>query len=213
MPAPRTTTAAQPTLFPHANGAPLDWPARIANYGKVMQREPFLTFAGEPRPWLYGVWLQNDYRVRSGYYGGYPGDYLKRIAALFPDRRRTLHLFSGKVNVEQLSGDTCDINPALQPTFVDNAETLERVPLEQYDLVLADPPYGPADAAKYGTPMPVAGRVMRALERLPADAYVVWLDERVPRSSKAAFAHDGIIGLSTSAGHRFRVVSVFRRLG
>ena len=38
------------------------------------------------------------------------------------------------------------------------------------------------------------------------------LDERVPRYSKAAFVHEGIIGLSTSAGHRFRVVSIFRRI-
>jgi hypothetical protein len=53
---------------------------------------------------------------------------------------------------------------------------------------------------------------MTALEGLRSGAHVVWLEERVPLSSKAAFVHEGIIGLSTSAGHRFRVLTVFRRI-
>jgi hypothetical protein len=107
-----------------------------------------------------------------------------------------------------------DLNPRreLSPTWCTNAETCDGVPLEAYDLAVCDPPYTPADAEKYNTPMPVAGRVMRALERLPVGARVVWLDERTPRSRKVAFAHEGVIGLSTSAGHRFRVISLFRRI-
>jgi hypothetical protein len=85
------------------------------------------------------------------------------------------------------------------------------VSLASYDLAVCDPPYAEADALKYGVKMVVPSRVMTALERLPLGAYVVWLDERVPRYSKAAFVHEGIIGLSTSAGHRFRVISIFRR--
>jgi hypothetical protein len=206
-----TTFDATPTPPPAPAGC-LPWPARIAHYRKVTGREPFLTYAGSPRPWLYGVWLQNDYAVRSGYYGGYPGDYLKRICALFPDKRRVLHVFSGKVDLAVLPGDTLDLSPSTTPTFCVDAQTMPGVPLGEYDLALADPPYTPADAAKYGTPMPVAGRVMRALEGLPVGAHVVWLDERVPRSSKAAFEHQGVVGLSTSAGHRFRVVSIFCRV-
>jgi hypothetical protein len=83
--------------------------------------------------------------------------------------------------------------------------------LGEYDLVLADPPYTSADAAEYGTPMVVPGRVMKALAGLPVGARVVWLDERVPTYSRDAWVHEGIIGLSTSAGHRFRVISIFRR--
>lgn len=150
--------------------------------------------------------------MRSGYYGGYPGDYLKRIRALFPDARRVLHVFSGMVDLTIMPGDTLDLRPELKPTFCTSAETMQGVPLDEYDLVVADPPYSAPDAAKYHTPMPVAGRVMRALEGLPVGARVVWLDERVPRSSKTAFAHEGIIGLSTSAGHRFRVTSIFLRV-
>jgi hypothetical protein len=191
----------------------LTWPERIENYRAVLNREPYLTFTGDPpRPWLFGVWLQNDYAVRSGYYGGYPGDYPKRIRALFPDKRRILHVFAGKVDLSIMPGDTLDLRADLAPTFCTDAQTMQGVPLDQYDLAVCDPPYTPADAVKYDTPMPVAGRVMRALEGLRSGAHVVWLDERVPRSSKAAFVHEGIVGLSTSAGHRFRVVSIFRRV-
>ncbi|HME21388.1 MAG TPA: hypothetical protein VKI44_08570 [Acetobacteraceae bacterium] len=189
----------------------LTWPQRITAYEKKTGRPAFLTFTDGLRPWLYGVWLQNDYAVRSGYYGGYPGDYLKRIAALFPDKRRVLHVFSGMVDTSILPGDTLDVRAELKPTYCVNAETCAGVPLDRYDLAVCDPPYSENDAVQYGTSLPVAGRVMRALEGLPAGAHVVWLDERTPRSRKVAFAHEGIIGLSTSAGHRFRVVNVFRR--
>ena len=42
--------------------------------------------------------MGNDYRVKTGYYGRYPPGYLRRIRALFPDKRNVLHLFSGKVD-------------------------------------------------------------------------------------------------------------------
>ena len=33
---------------------------------------------------LYGTWVMGaDYRVSSGYYGGYPATYLRRVGALF----------------------------------------------------------------------------------------------------------------------------------
>jgi hypothetical protein len=193
-------------------GSSLTWPQRIENYRKTLNREPFLTFTAGERPWLYGVWLQNDYAVRSGYYGGFPGDLAKRYRALFPDKRRILHVFAGMVNLDVLPGDTLDIRPELNPTYCVNAETCAGVPLDQYDLAICDPPYSEADAAHYGTKMPVAGRVMLALEALPVGAHVVWLDERTPRFRKAAFHFEGIIGLSTSAGHRYRATTIFRRL-
>ena len=56
---------------------------------------PKQTYLNPDRTWIMG----NDYRVKSAYYGGYPAGYLRRIRALFPDKRRVLHLFSGKVEV------------------------------------------------------------------------------------------------------------------
>ncbi len=47
--------------------------------------------------------------------------------------RKSLHLFSGKVDLAALPGDTVDINPRLKPTYVDDAQRLEGVPLGGYD--------------------------------------------------------------------------------
>jgi hypothetical protein len=92
--------------------------------------------AGVVCTWTMG----NDSRVQSEYYGGYPAGYLRRIRALFADKQ-VLHIFSGKVDLAALPGDTVDIKARLSPIYVDDAQRLELVPLEAYNLVLADPPY------------------------------------------------------------------------
>lgn len=62
------------------------------------------------------------------------------------DKHRVLHLFSGKVDLAILPGDTVDINPKLSSTYLDDAQKLMKVLPEDYDLVLADPPYRIEDA-------------------------------------------------------------------
>ena len=161
---------------------------------------------------MVGTWIMgNDYRVRSAYYGGYPAGYLRRVRALFPDKARVLHLFSGRVDLAALPGDTVDINPDLAPTFIDDAQTLEAVPLERYDLVLADPPYSVEDAERYQTTMVKRNRVMRALRRLSPGTHVMWLDQVLPMYRKDAFDIEGVIGMVKSTNHRFRVATLFRR--
>ena len=83
----------------------------------------------------------------------------------------------------------------LRPTYVDDAQRLEAVPLEQYDLVLADPPYSVEDCEHYGTSMVKRNVVMRALHRLPIGAHVVWLDQVLPVFRKDLFAIVGVIGM------------------
>lgn len=184
---------------------------RIDNY--VQQtRYPRSLFVGEDGR-IVGVWIMgNSYRVRSGFYGGYPDTYLKRIKALFPGKQRVLHIFSGKVDQSVLPGDTVDINADLSPTYVDDAQRLENVPLSNYDLVLADPPYSVEDAERYQTSMIKRNVVMAALGRLPAGAHVVWLDQVLPMYSKKVWAIEAVIGMVKSTNHRFRVITVFRRL-
>jgi hypothetical protein len=171
----------------------LTWQERIANYERVTGFPRGLFLAGDGR--VVGTWIMgNDYRVRSGYYGGYPATYLRRVRALFPDKRHALHLFSGAVDLATLPGDTVDINADLNPTYVDDAQTLERVPLHDYDLVLADPPYSVEDAERYQTTMVKRNLVMRALQRLPENAHVIWLDQVLPMYRKDAFAIEAVIG-------------------
>jgi methylase of polypeptide subunit release factors len=131
---------------------------------------------------------------------------------LFPDKRRVLHLFAGKVDLSQLPGDTVDIRPELEPSYCVNAETLEGVPLDRYDMIVADPPYSAEDAEHYGVAMVNRDKVMRTLEGVACGCHVVWLDQVLPRYRKASFVREAVIGVSRSTGHRFRVVNIFRRV-
>lgn len=188
----------------------MNWNDRIASYVEKTRYPRSLFIAEDNR--VVGTWIMgNDYRVKSTYYGGYPAGYLKRVAALFPDKKRTLHLFSGMVDTAAFPGDTVDVNPALNPTYVDDAQSLEHVPLEQYDLVLADPPYSVEDAERYQTTMVKRNKVMRALERLPEGAHIVWLDQALPMYRKSAFDIEATIGMWKSTNHRFRGITIFRR--
>jgi hypothetical protein len=189
----------------------MQWEDRITNYVRQTGFPRSLFLAEDGR--VVGVWIMgNDYRVKSSYYGGYPAGYLRRIRALFPDKTRVLHLFSGKVELEALPGDTVDINAKLNPTYVDDAQTLRNVPLERYDLVMADPPYSIEDADRYQTTMVKRNTVMRALQRLPPDAHVVWLDQVLPMYRKDMFEQEAVIGMWKSTNHRFRGITIFRRL-
>jgi hypothetical protein len=190
----------------------MDWNARIESYVEKTKYPRSLFIAEDGR--TVGTWIMgNNYRVKSTYYGGYPAGYLKRIAALFPDKLRTLHLFSGMVDTSAFPGDTVDLNSALNPTYLDDAQSLENVPLEKYDLVLADPPYSVEDAEHYQTTMVKRNKVMSALSRLPAGAHIVWLDQVLPMYRKSDFDIEATIGMWKSTNHRFRGITIFCRRG
>ena len=189
----------------------MQWEERIDSYVRETKfpRSLFLSEDGR----VVGTWIMgNDYRVKSAYYGGYPAGYLRRIRSLFPDKKQVLHLFSGKVELGVLPGDTVDINPKLGPTYVDDAQRLTQVPLEAYDLVLADPPYSVEDADRYQTSMVKRNAVLSALRRVAPGTHVVWLDQVLPMYRKDAFTIEAVIGMVKSTNHRFRVVTIFRRL-
>jgi hypothetical protein len=185
---------------------------RIRSYHKTTGFPESLFIGGDGR--IVGTWIMgNDYRVKSTYYGGYPAGYLKRVKSLFPDKERALHLFSGKVDTLTMPGDTVDINSENQPTYVDDAQTLSAVPLEKYDLVMADPPYSVEDCERYQTSMVKRNKVMAALgARLTPGTHVVWLDQVLPMYRKDQFSVEAVIGMVKSTNHRFRVVTVFRKI-
>lgn len=184
---------------------------RIAAYEKTTGWRDTLWLHGDQ---ILGMWIMgNDYRVKSGYYGGYPAGYLSRIKALFPDKPRALHLFAGRVDLETFPGVTVDRDIDLDPDFVDDAETLTDTPVADFDLVLADPPYSTEDAVHYGSPMVNRNKVMRALTQLKPGAHVVWLDQVLPMYRKTDWSIVARIGMVKSTNHRFRVVTIFERAG
>ncbi len=190
--------------------SPMTWEERIESYARETRYPRSLFVAEDGR--VVGTWIMgNNYRVKSEYYGGYPAGYLRRIKALFPDKQRVLHLFSGRVDTELFPGDTVDINPDLKPTYLDDAQSLEGVPLGQYDLVLADPPYSVEDCDHYGTSMVSRNKVMRALSRVRPGTHVVWLDQVLPMYRKDTFDIEAVIGMWKSTNHRFRGITIFCR--
>lgn len=190
----------------------MQWYERIENYTKQTGFPRSLFIAEDDR--VVGTWIMgNDYRVKSGYYGGYPATYLNRIFALFPDKTKVLHLFAGKV--DRTIGPvnhTFDVNTDLNPTYQGDATDLSQiVPLKDYDLILADPPYSEEDSEHYGVPLASRNKVMSELESTAPGTHVVWLDQAWPMYRKDMFDLEGVIGLVRSTNHRVRMVFIYRR--
>ena len=162
---------------------------------------------------IVGTWIMgNAYGVKSGYYGGYPHGYLKRVKALFPEKEKCLHVFSGRVDQSAWPGDTVDLNREVEPTYIDDAQTLENVPLENYDIILADPPYSVEDAEHYQPTMVKRNKVMDALARIKKGTHIVWLDQVLPMYRKTDYSIIAVIGMVKSTNHRFRVITIFEKI-
>jgi len=87
------------------------------------------------------------------------------------------------------------------------------VPLHQYDFVLADPPYSASDAERYGQCMVNRNKVVQTLSSgMPAGAFIVWLDQVLPMYRKAELKIEAVIGIVGGTNHRFRVLTVFRKI-
>jgi hypothetical protein len=181
----------------------------IENYHQTFAKYPRCLI--EDKGVISGFWwIGNNYKRKNGYYGEYPPSYLDRVRALYPSATRTLHMFSG--SIEALPGEcTCDSNLALCP---DCGCPAEEVGLElegmDFDLILADPPYSPGDAKRYGQPYPNKRIVLRELRRTCAPgAALVWLDTQVPMFRKIDWRLVGTIGLFTGTNRRIRAISLF----
>lgn len=157
--------------------------------------------------WLMGVWVLGQLyrRERAGFYGAYPGNYLKRVLSLFPDAPQPLHLFSGTVH----HGVTCDCNLALKPTVVADAH---RLPFRDgaFSLVLADPPYSAKDAEQYHTKMINRHRVLKGLRRIVSPGgHCAWLDTVRPMYSKLEWKQVGGVMVTVSTNTRTRQLAIF----
>lgn len=162
--------------------------------------------------------MGHNYRG-TGFYGSYPPGYLARIQALFPDvwtRRgravgRVLHLFSGSLTT-QVDGVRLDRDHRCGPSVAGDALALP-FRARTFDHVLADPPYAPADAARYGTVMPDRRRVLLEAARVTKrGGHLVWMDEVLPIFSKRLWRWWGAIGLTLGTNRRGRFVFIFERV-
>ena len=184
---------------------------RINWYHEKTKYPESLFIGGDGR--ISGMWIMGqNYTVKSGYYGGYPSGYLRRVKAMFPEKQSVLHVFSGKVDTQTFPGKTVDINPDNGADFVDDCQELTSVPLADFDLIMADPPYSVEDCEHYGTSMVKRNKVMKALARCKAGTHVVWLDQVLPMYRKDEGKIIAVIGMVKSTNHRFRVVTIFEKI-
>jgi hypothetical protein len=163
---------------------------------------------------LYGFWMiGRSYATNRSFYGSYPPSYLSRIKSLFPDCEKILHLFSGSIQDVGLSEVTYDISPQFSPTICDDvANLLQHFQPNEFDLILADPPYEARDFEKYGYKPFNKGKVVRECSQIvKPGGFLVWLDTILPPFSKRDWQLYGIIGLVQSTNHRTRAITIFQK--
>jgi len=159
--------------------------------------------------WLIGRWYASD----RSFYGSYPPSYLGRIKSLFPDCGKVLHLFSGTVKGDRVNEITYDIKSELEPNICDDVKNLvKHFQPNEFDLILADPPYEERDFEKYGCKPFSKGKVVKDCSIIvKPGGFLVWLDTVLPPFSKRDWQLYGIIGLVQSTNHRIRAISIFKR--
>lgn len=161
--------------------------------------------------WLSGLWVMGNNYKGSGYYGSYPPTYLKRIMSLFPDAEKVLHLFSGSLPAGNYT--RFDVSGADVEGDVSHLEILMKTLHRKFDLILADPPYSVEDAEHYGKPLISRNETLKQCrEILEPGGFIGWLDQVLPMFRKDELHLCGLIGMVRSTNHRFRVVSIFRRV-
>lgn len=200
---------------------------RAAAYRAAFPR--YRPLAADDR-WLDGVFVMGNLYAGNGFYGAYPPGYLPRVQALFPEvwrpregraparpqpGVRVLHAFSGSLRRLEAPGTVrIDLrrDRRRRPTVQGDAR---RLPFGDatFDHVLADTPYGPADAERYGTEMPSRRLVLWELHRVvKPGGHLVWLDEVLPMFAKRAWRWWGVIGMTTGTNRRGRFIFIFERV-
>lgn len=191
---------------------------------------------------LYAQWvLGQDYRSKSGYHGSFPPNYIERVMAMFPDAERVLHLFAGSLPKSD-KYTRLDMRDDIPTDVVGDASKCDEIfKGRTFDLIHADPPYTQEDAIRYGVPMVNRNKVVESATKiLEPGGYLVWLDMTLPMYAKVALefagqigvlpvndapVHEevvptgveglefaGQVGISRSTNHRFRVVTIWRRV-
>lgn len=165
--------------------------------------------------WLYGAWrVGNNYKRKSGFYGEYPPCYLKRIHSIFQDCKKVLHLFSGTVQKGYWEEEvTFDINPDLKPDVVGDArEILKFFKENEFDLILADPPYEKEDFKIYGCEPFNKNKVVNDVFHIvKPNGFLVWMDLREPMYNGSKWKIVGSISYCQGCNHRIRNIWIFQK--
>jgi len=179
----------------------------INKYHKKFPKYPPSLFLSNNQ--ILGIWVMgNNYTTKTNLYGAYPYGYLERIYALFPlIPQKSLHLFSGSLEDNE-DYDKVDYNTGI------NAEEMSDIlPHNFYERIYADPPYSVEDCERYGCCMVKRNIVFKECFKIMKQGGVlVWLDQVLPQYKKTEFKILGRIGMVKSTNHRFRVITIFKKI-
>jgi hypothetical protein len=164
------------------------------------------------------IYIGNNYAKANDYYGGYQGNYLKRIAALFPDKKSIAHLYAGQADITELPGTKYDINPQDNNTIYADAREMNKYAITQHDLWVCDPPYGEERLKqyqeRYNCPADNLNikKVFNELYKTSSPgAHIVWLDWQRPFYKNTEWIEVGAILYRGSTGHKDRSISIYQR--
>ena len=162
---------------------------------------------------------------KVGYYGAYPNGFLQRARCLLCRMDESLlHVCAGKVRDYPGYGfghldKTLDVNPLLAPDYCQDARQPWAVPPQV--AILIDPPYTPADAAKYGqysmgvdftSILPTPGELLeRAWEVLQPGGKVGLLHQFHPKLKKPDARLVAIIQVIQGAGQQPRALTIWEK--
>jgi hypothetical protein len=170
-----------------------------------------------------GFWLcGQDYHNATKYYGAYPPSYLKRMGWLFPDHEdfQVLHLFAGMTPPGTWATEYfMDIKPEIQkrqdvPVIMGDAHELSEIADGiNFDLILADPPYG-ENHVRYNTPKVNKKKVVKECAKvLVVGGFLVWIDISIPMWAKSSgWKLRGTIGMVQSTNHQCRVITILEKI-
>ena len=152
-------------------------------------------------------------RPMAKYKGGYPEGFLQRLDAKlnFKDKK-ILTLFCGSSTF----GDTVDIKPEVNPTYV--ADCRKELPIEsdRYDVVIADPPYDSqnvtySDKLYQTEVVKPYSFVKEAVRVLKVGGYLCILHQLVYKCPDGVERY-AVIPITTGPNQRIRVLNIFRKI-
>lgn len=152
-------------------------------------------------------------RTRGRNNGRYPYNYLEMIDEIFGYEPNTLEVCSN--SVEKNSTITVDINPKYDPSYVDNAETLSKIPSNSFDRWRCDPPYNERTAKEmYGTSLPNVGKLLKTGARIckPKGLMFLLLGNVNRQACPLGVKRIGHISISVIPNNEMRSLHIYHKL-
>ena len=173
---------------------------------------------------IFDIWpcgpAKNPFKITKGkrettFRGAYPVKFLpnfkEAFSYIYPKTSEILHVCAGSVPKKE--GATLDISNKFRPTYLDDAQTMEKVDSEMYSLCMVDIPYNQhRSIGYYNLPMLSRSKVLKQTIRVTKPGgFIAWLDQAYPQPLPGGTKTVAIIGISSSPNPDLRVLSIFKR--